>query len=76
MPNTKILVNFKTQKVIHTEEHGGSDIYQSLIKEGYVKVGTMKVVLNKAASIHDSRVFEIGFYWENDYFDPKAKYKS
>lgn len=74
MPNTKILVNFRDQKIIHTEAHAGSTEYVGLIKAGYVKVGTVKAV--SLSDPYISQTFEsvIEAYWESDYFDPGAKY--
>jgi hypothetical protein len=62
--NTKIMVNFGDRKVVHTDAHSGSEEFQSLIRQGYVKTGT----------IRQAKTGEIKVYWEPDYFEPRAKY--
>jgi hypothetical protein len=61
--NSKIMVNFKTQKVINTDHHEGSREYHNLVMAGYQKVGTTKTRNNRTL-----------FYWEPEFFDPQARY--
>lgn len=61
--NNKIMVNFKTQKIINTDHNQDSQEYQNLIHDGYVEVGTTKTRNNRTL-----------FYWGTEFFDPKARY--
>lgn len=61
---TKILVNFKTQNIIHCSEHRGSNDYAHLLDQGYKEVGAIKTK------------DEPKIYWHALYFEPSAKYSS
>ena len=74
MPNTKILVNFKTKKCIHTEVHAGSREYQELIDRGYVNVGVIKLMVTRHEEIQMLSLESIKIFWDADYFEPQAKY--
>jgi len=58
--NTKIMVNFSARKIIHCKAAVGSKEYDRLLEKGYENVGTMKG--------------EGRFFWNDGYFDPRAKY--
>jgi hypothetical protein len=64
--NVKIMVNWDTKKVVHTEDHAGSKSYQELLARGYTKVGVIK-----PPEVHFTAP---KFYWEPEYFEPAAKY--
>lgn len=59
--NTKILVNFFTNKAISCNSHAGSSEYKSLIAKGYVEVAVVK---------KDNKV-----YIKPEYFDHRDKYE-
>lgn len=61
MANTKILINFRNKKVLHTKTSPGNEKYDHLIAIGYVCVGTFKPTKND-------------FFWNSPYFEPDDKY--
>lgn len=75
MPNSKILVNWTTQKVIRTIAAIDSSEYQSLLEKGYVKIGIIKAtgVINKITEDHIT--VGIFVFIDKEYFEPKDKYK-
>lgn len=74
---TKVLVNWKDKKVIHTVKHRGSEPYNSLIAQGYEEVGVIKSKIVEEGGwdedIPSTSIRVIGF-WKPEFFDPKAKY--
>ena len=62
--NYRIMVNFETRKIVHTRAMVGSKEYSKLLDMGYVNTGVIKC---------DSKG-NIKFFWDIEYFNPKAKY--
>lgn len=60
--NTRILVNFKTKKIVHTRNHRGTPQYQALINNGYEYVGDLKANTGL-------------FFWLPHYFEPQSKFQ-
>lgn len=58
--NTKIMVNFNTQKIVGCKDDINSERYRKLIEKGYVRVGK----INQSAEL----------FVENDFFEPEDKY--
>lgn len=67
------MVNWDARNIVHTSAHAGSKEFKSLVEQGYVKVGVIKpeVIEHKGYNPHIS---EVKFFWDSDYFEPKAKY--
>lgn len=59
----KILVNWGTEKIIHTSEHRGSSTYKELRYNGYEEVGSIK-----------TDTANVKVFWESSFFEPRAKY--
>lgn len=76
MPNVKILVNFKTKKVVTTDKRTDSRDYQFWIYVGYELVGTIKIEKFYRPT-RTSEWIELykDIFIENQYFDPRAKKK-
>lgn len=70
MYNTKILVNFQTKKIIHTEHHAGSKEYKFLISKGYEQVGIIKIQYDGFTQVKST----LKIYWGSEYFEPGDKY--
>jgi hypothetical protein len=66
MSTIKILVNWKTKKIIHCEYHRGSKEYQAILDQGYIEVGSFKARWDEGLP---PKIF-----WNSDYFEPDAKY--
>lgn len=64
MHNIKIMVNWKEQKIIHTETHVGTKEYNQLCDKGYIRVGVIKVPEKSVNNI----------FWDDAFFDPSTKY--
>ena len=70
MVTTKILVNWKTKKIIHTNEHRGSTEFKGFLEKGYEDAGSIKSSIVGL----DIGTVEVKAYWNAEYFDPEAKY--
>lgn len=73
--NTKILVQFRSEKVISTTAHRGSKEYKGLIDLGYREVCTIKPDPKTYFDARDTE-FEVSVevYINDDFFNPKHKY--
>ena len=74
MANFKIMVNWAEKKIIHTQERVGSEVYEGLKNNGYVKVGVVRP--NPPNQILTTLPTDPTFFWDDKFFDPKAKYPS
>lgn len=59
--NTRILVNFKSKKIIHSNHSLISDEHKHLLSKGYIPVGLIKADNPK-------------IYWDKEFFEPQDKY--
>lgn len=71
--NTKVMVNWKEKKIVHTTSRVGSEEYENLCKKGYEKVGTVKPVFARHTNGLELDT-NPKFFWDDKFFDPKAKY--